>query len=797
MTTPSSHAEPLLPQEPVILDQQEAGNGIPVKQKRKPFGTLDRATQIAKFLAWLSPEVRHAPKIDWTALPAETMGYLVRTVGHSPDAAVLALAAAAADDGVGNSHLENMIGALHRFFQDLRTKGYLQHITDLGKEQVWKDYAKNTPKTSRRFRQFVVYSAISGRYLPDYLQRLDPEERLRMQPYMLPPMPRNYLKQHGGQRELEEAAKTTRKAQSDILVPLYPILRQLIRLRKELAERTFSTLQAALQRVKDGEVSPPYTVEHTDILPVVNRDAQTIAEVRIVGRQLTMPFVVWDKRTWIREHEDRYEYYTIRMAKFGKGPYTSARNQLFVQYVGNPDDFLWFGDLLQLGLLRNVRSEQRARAKTDQQKQRVQMAGILGFANGCVCSRPGILSPSDQWFSEERQADEWFFEPDVLYRGILYATALATIALSNGSRVSELLQVSYDRRMTHAETVKVLGADGQPVLGPDGPVLTKQVKIHLQYLLPKGCKADEERQLFPLSKEAVRLLGEIKRGLEQAHGEIPVVHPSPTSAKYEHLRPERYFFQWAASPDGKYGLLNVAGVEVLLRFILHGLDLYTAKGEPIRVTAHILRHVMATDARQYRKIPPEAIAYFFLHHRLQRMGDPAIQVVSDYYWQMTREQQLALIREYLDEQEEQDRALVLLTPTPRDLERMNEDLRVVYDLWQTLHPTALGFCGCPGLCPRGYNRSLCIGCPYLVTDPERLGAALAWRASYAKQAEDLEAQGNLIDARQVRLLVQQLDDHINVMRLQMQRETDGQYMPLFKLLPKPPSEEEVSDEEEF
>jgi hypothetical protein len=37
------------------------------------------------------------------------------------------------------------------------------------------------------------------------------------------------------------------------------------------------------------------------------------------------------------------------------------------------------------------------------------------------------------------------FEPESLYRGILFATALATLSLTNGSRVSELLQVSASR----------------------------------------------------------------------------------------------------------------------------------------------------------------------------------------------------------------------------------------------------------------------------------------------------------------------------------------------------------------
>jgi hypothetical protein len=253
------------------------------------------------------------------------------------------------------------------------------------------------------------------------------------------------------------------------------------------------------------------------------------------------------------------------------------------------------------------------------------------------------------------------------------------------------------------------------------------------------------------------------------------------------LKPERYLFQWAATSDGKHGILSVTDVQMLLRFILHGLDLYTAQGEPIRVTAHLLRHVMATHARQYRQVPAEAIAHFFLHHRLKELTGrvPSPAEISAYYFQMTEEQRFAVIRSDLDEQEEIDRGLLQSLPTPRDLEQMNEDLRIVYEQWHTLHPTALGNCGCPGLCPRGNDRALCLGCSYLVTDPEKIGVALAWQASCIKQAALLVAQGNNIDARQARIKIQQLDDVINVMRLQMQAEADGSYIPFHKVLPSP------------
>ena len=77
-----------------------------------------------------------------------------------------------------------------------------------------------------------------------------------------------------------------------------------------------------------------------------------------------------------------------------------------------------------------------------------------------------------------------------------------------------------------------------------------------------------------------------------------------------------------------------------------------------------------------------------------------------------------------------------------------------------------------------------------------MGAALVWRESYAKQAALCEAQGNAIDARQARIKVQWLDDMINVMRMQLEEEAAGRYIPAFKVLPSPYRNTETNDENE-
>ncbi len=384
-------------------------------------------------------------------------------------------------------------------------------------------------------------------------------------------------------------------------------------------------IRAAQHKVEAGEAALPYPFHYIETIPEINRDARSISEVQVQGREVTMKWVLWDKATWVQHHPERYSEESVRRADNGRDAYSGQQNSFFVQFKGNVSDLLWFGDLVEHAVFRSFST---VPTPVEGYQERWDYARQMGFSRGCFGGRSGLLSPGDSWFtSAAGRGDELLIEFESLYRGVLFGAALALLALSNGSRVSELLQVSWnkERRITRTETVVLIGEDGQPRMGNDGRPLTKQVNLHFQHLLPKGAKTEEERQLFPLSNEVLRLLGEIKTLLEETHGEIPIVAPARSNGKREHLKPERYLFQWDASPDGKVGALNESDVTKLLRFILHGLDVTTAQGEPIMVSTHVLRHVMATHARHYRHVPPEAIAYFFLHHRLKELTGQSLR----------------------------------------------------------------------------------------------------------------------------------------------------------------------------
>src|SRR5947209_2637707 len=79
-----------------------------------------REEQLEAFLAWLPRALADIPGIDWTNLSPETMGYCLRTVGDSPDAATLAIAAASLQGLPGQSQYE-YLRKMNALLQRLRS----------------------------------------------------------------------------------------------------------------------------------------------------------------------------------------------------------------------------------------------------------------------------------------------------------------------------------------------------------------------------------------------------------------------------------------------------------------------------------------------------------------------------------------------------------------------------------------------------------------------------------------------------------------------------------------------------
>ncbi|OLC62554.1 MAG: hypothetical protein AUH89_01135 [Ktedonobacter sp. 13_1_40CM_4_52_4] len=196
------------------------------------FHRWEREAQQQAFFAWLPKELYQVFGIDWTQLPAEVMGYCIRTIGTSPDAAYLAMAAATAFGAVTSPSLLNMLSNLKALFHTLRFVCGMQHLSDLRRETLWNEFAAKTSATMSRSRQLSWYSAVSTRHYPGYLRRLEAGDYFLMQRYQMPVMPNGFLRHVGSADELNNSSLQRWQPVRDTLVPLFPLLRQTVLLRK-------------------------------------------------------------------------------------------------------------------------------------------------------------------------------------------------------------------------------------------------------------------------------------------------------------------------------------------------------------------------------------------------------------------------------------------------------------------------------------------------------------------------------------------------------------------------------------
>lgn len=747
----------------------------PNPTRRINFSDENRTLHVQALFAWLPEDLHDAPGIDWAQLPSAVIGYLVNTVGESPWASTLALAAGIERGAMKNGILLKNIRSLNVLLRSIHNLCRYEHVSELTKG-VWESYLSQKRQTPGDYTNFKNYSAFTETHFPDHLEQFNSQERARLEPFLPPRLPRGFLQQHFPYSAKHEGEKQRRKEKSDVLAPLHSLLVALVRFRKQSTGRLLSAYQEALSHARRGDIELPLSFSYEEELVTINRDARTVAEVQLEKRPITLRFLLWDRRTWVLKHPNDYGLSSKRRATRSIGEF--AEQQFFVECLNPAEELLWFGDLIKHRLLQKKSPQNMA---PEDAKLRQQILARLGAESGLSCSRDGILTPGNDLTialsAAIARAGTLVFDAESLCRGVLFASALITVALTNGSRLCELLQMSADRFKVRPYVVSPTG---------------EERVMHLQFLLPKGKYTEAGRKLFPISNWSWDLLCEIAVELKRAHqGRIPVVRPHPDNAKVEELSPERYLFQWDASPDGKSGAFDPQDVGSLLRFIMYGLEFRTREGEPFSVTTHLLRHVMANVASHEHAVPMKAVARV-LHH--EQRGD-CVPAATLYYSQETEEQSLAVFSTFQTDLEVWAASLLVDVPNVQEIADMEDDLRESFERWHTLLETAFGFCGNVDLCPRNYNRTLCIGCPHLVVDPRKRKNAVHWRNVYTQQALDLEAEGNTVDARQVRLQVHDLNTLLKEMDLTEQSIEDGTRKPVFLLLPSTPYQEVIIDAE--
>jgi len=363
-------------------------------------------------------------------------------------------------------------------------------------------------------------------------------------------MPHGFLKRVGNAYTLNTASQDRQRPTRETLVPLFPLLRQLIWERKQVAERMLNAFRQALHSAS-GIARLPLSYEYIDSFPFLTQQGE---EWLIRRRNLPLRFTLWTRTSWVLHHRDRYDEAEIRDAEGELGVYSSVSGRFFVQFLGDAEELFWFGDLVAHQLLHHLEYKN---LHDPVSRARLQLARQLGFSHGCATSQSELLHTRGRWFAQHAREGDLLFDPESLHRGVLYGAALALLALTNGGSLGELLQVSFDCDIDAGE--------------------------RYQFLLPDGAKPSDERRPFLITAEAAQLLQEIARGLMESYNEVPLITPSRQITKFDRLQEERYLFQWQMSMLGKND------VQILVRFLLYGVPLMTTEGIPLRLTLDLLR----------------------------------------------------------------------------------------------------------------------------------------------------------------------------------------------------------------
>src|SRR5712692_4681930 len=147
--------------------QQERKRATQRKGKRN-FASWDPEVQRETFLNWLPKELLDAPGINWTQLSPNIMRYCITTIEDSPDAAVLAVAAASMRD-IDQVSQQSALKQANQLLRELRATGQVQNLSNLRQEEIWYEWAERQQKSMRGKSLVNGYAALAVCHMPRYL----------------------------------------------------------------------------------------------------------------------------------------------------------------------------------------------------------------------------------------------------------------------------------------------------------------------------------------------------------------------------------------------------------------------------------------------------------------------------------------------------------------------------------------------------------------------------------------------------------------------------------------------------
>lgn len=557
----------------------------------------------------IAPEVLHAPQTGadplrpgvWPDVHERLVGYLDRNCVGTPWADHLALAAAVMTARRRDpSTVRHIILVLHPGFRRLFPALGLTTMADWQADRhLLASLRGEVLPADRQPVRTAFWKADNAatRQLMRWLQTLPDADRDRARPFALPVVSADHVEGFIKAGEVQRQQQETRKAETDALVPQFAAIRAEAHLRHTRLRRVHQACHGALQDLAAPQPPPLPRAFSYD-------EGDGLAHERL-------HFRLWDRRSFVRAHAERYGPETVADVRTRSGPFQDARNRRFLEFVqaerlasDAPLEGLWFEELLRRGLLHRAPGMSGADVAAEQAWLRAWGYGRPGATRHVapfLSPVPGLLSWSratgESRFNRVAQTKTAgvLIPVDSLWAAATFGVLAIDLFTTTGMRMNEAMQI----RLTPEAFVRLV-MPAPPGARDSAPRIRYAFR-----LIPKGERTDTPHTFF-IGRETMRLLVVVATMLAEHYGlapgaPLPTVAFNPHHGRAHRFGPVPYLFQYPQRH------LSDVDITACMRFLLHGMVFRTRDGKPVVLKAHLLRHAFATHAVHVEKIPVDIV----------------------------------------------------------------------------------------------------------------------------------------------------------------------------------------------
>jgi hypothetical protein len=681
----------------------------------------------------------------WPAPAPEVRFHLARRALEEPWGLHLVLAAfVLAARRLQPNTLIGYIGNLHTTFRELFGEAGLASMDDWNPDLLIPAYQDGellpTHSQGRRTLFWGHYSSLAN-HGRRWLEALPADLQSAYRPYVLR-MPDPFVV-NGRSKQIEvlRRQQATRKAEVAAIVPYLMQIRAQAHFRFNRMERFRTAFHAARKEVEQ---------HGRDVLPLAFSYEEGTASSKAMPRQ-RLHFRLWDREAFLETHPEADSR--------GRGRsrlriHTSAatRQRLLVELVrveslrpGVEPDSFWFLELLERDLLgsrplqgrREERAAKQAWLRSWGYGDDTQSRHSSPFATGLR----GILAwpAEDALFSRLAARHGVTLIPvEALYVGAVFGVLAVDIFTTTAMRMNEALQIRIEPDCFLEVAI------------PAPPKAADQHKrtAWVFRLIPKG-EREEQPQNYRVDDQVRHQIAKTTWYLAVDHyhlkdSELLPKVPYARGVREHRFDNGRYLFQ-----HGRRALTNM-DLNACMRFLLHGMVFIKDNGEPVAITSHRLRHVVATYLLQVEEVPIDIVAEILKHKHL---------ATTAYYAKATP----AMVGERLEGYLARFAGVIDLEHdilrTPEEVQAQIEEAR---ERMGSLLDVAGGTCTQPGYCP---VKTACIGCPLNAPDPAKRHDPERSRFWATRERDRAVSEGRPMDARRMEQTIHECDVMLQEMDL--------------------------------